>query len=324
MKTEITYQNDSIKGKLPLEGTFNLRGTGDLRIDRVAPLRLDTFQARESAGQIDTATETKKPTAAQLRYWWWQREKKMLVGDSRYVAPRDSVKLVSSEKKEATGLQLPSREINRTDNDWVIGLLLLTLIIYSSIRTSYSKYLGHLFRSLFNYPTSMRMFREKNYPVVHAAYRLDLFFYIIFPLFLVQAINYFKISYAGNNIRLFFCCFIVLTGFFLLKKLAYKFSGKLTESDSEVNEYLFNMDNINRIAGLVLLPVVLVYMFFPSDKAGLVIYAGILILFFLYFKLLYRGILILFKKQFSIFYLFLYFCTLEFVPLVLLYNILEL
>ena len=323
MKAEITYQNDSIKGKLPLEGTFNLRGAGDLRIDRVAPLRLDTFQARESVENRDTATETTKPTAAQLRYWWWQKENKLLVGDSRYVISRDSVKLVTSVNQEPAGLQLPSREINRTDIDWIIGLLLLVLIIYSSIRTSYSKYLGHLFRSLFNYPTSVRMFREKNYPLVHAAYRLDIFFYIIFPLFIVQAIHYFRLTIAEDSIKLFLWCFIASTGYFLGKKMAYKLSGRLTETDSEVNEYLFNMDNINRIAGLVLLPVVLISMFFPFHNAGLVLYSGIFVLVFLYFKLLFRGFLILFKKQFSIFYLFLYFCTLEFVPLVLLFKILS-
>ncbi len=323
MKTGITYQNDSIKGKLPLEGTINLKGAGDLRIDRLSPLRLDTFQARESSENSDTATETTKPTPAQLRYWWWQKEKKLLVGDSRFVAPRDSVKLVTSEKKEANGLQLPSREINRTDSDWIIGLLLLVLLIYSSIRTSYSKYLGHLFRSLFNYPTSARMFREKNYPLVHAAYRLDIFFYIIFPLFIVQALNYFRSGFTEYSIKLFLWCFTVSTGYFLVKKMAYKLSGRLTESDPEVNEYLFNMDNINRIAGLFLLPVVLISMFFPFHNAGLVLYAGIFILVFLYFKLLFRGFLILLKKQFSIFYLFLYFCTLEFVPLVLLFKILS-
>jgi len=308
-----------------VEDIFNLPGAGELRIDRSTPLPLDTFRVREPAKKSDTAAgaETGKPTAAQLRYWWWQREKNILVGDSRYVVPRVAKELVASVKRENTGLQLPSREINRSDSDWIIGLLLLALVIFASIRTSYSKYLGHLFRSLLNYPTSSRMFREKNYPAVHAAYRLDIFFYIIFPVFIFQSVNYFNVSFSGNNIRLFLWCFFLTTGFFLLKKMAYKFTGKLTESDSEINEYLFNMDNINRISGLVLLPVVLINMFFPFNYPGLVLYTGIFILFLLYFKLLYRGILILFKKQFSIFYLFLYFCTLEFVPLVLLYKILS-
>jgi hypothetical protein len=325
MKEEITYQNDSVKGKIPVENIHDFREAGELRIDRAAPVSLESLQIRKPSAQSDTATKSEpaKPTAEQLRYWWWQREKKLLVGDSRQAASRDAVEVVTSVKHENTGLQLPSRKIDRQDSDWIVGVLLLVLVIFASVRTSYSKYLVHLFRSLFNYPTSSRMFREKNYPALHAAYRLDIFFYIIFSLFIFQAIDYFKVKFEGNNIRLFLWCLGIATGFYLLKKMVYKFTGKLTECESEVDEYLFNMDNVNRIAGLILLPVVLVNMFFPFQNAGLMIYPGIFILVFLYFKVLLRGILILFRKQFSIFYLFLYFCTLEFVPLVLLYKILS-
>jgi len=46
MKTEITYQNDSLRRKLPVEDIFNLPGAGELRIDRSTPLPLDTFRVR--------------------------------------------------------------------------------------------------------------------------------------------------------------------------------------------------------------------------------------------------------------------------------------
>jgi len=84
------------------------------------------------------------------------------------------------------------------------------------------------------------------------------------------------------------------------------------------------MDSINRVGGLILFPLVITGVFFPYSPSGASVFLGIFVLLIMYLKLLQRGILILFKKQFSIFYLFLYFCTLEFVPLVLLYNILEL
>ncbi len=325
MREEIIYQNDSLKGKLPAENVINFRGTGELRIDRVAPLSFDSVPVRRSTKEGDTnaVSEIQKPTAAQLRYWWWQREKKLLVGDSLYIVPRNDVEIVASTGSDNIGLQLPSREIHRPETDWITVLLLLVLIVFASVKNSYSKYLAHLVRSIVNYPTSLRMFREKNYPAVHGAYRLDIFFYIIFPVFIFQAVNFFTATEHANGFRFFLWCFSVTTGFFIFKKAAYKFSGKLTECDVEVSEYLFNMDNINRVSGLILLPVVLINLFFPFQNRGWVLYLGIIILVFLYIKLLQRGILILFKKQFSIFYLFLYFCTLEFVPLVLLYNILR-
>ncbi len=325
MREEITYRSDSLERKLPLENILNIGKAGELKIDRIAPIPLDSIQVFEPVVKTDTISETEsiKPTAAQLRYWWWQREKKLLVGESRFIFPRNSIKVVTAIKSEEGGLHLPSREIYANNGNWAIGLLLAVLIIFASIRTSYSKYLEYLFRSLFNYSSSSRMFREKNYPVVHAAHRLDIFFFIIFPFFVFQVIKYFQINFSESDIRLFIWCFIITTGFVLLKKIAYKAIGRLIELYSEIDEYLFNMDNINRITGLILFPIVLVNLFFPFQNAGLVIYLGIFMLFFLYFKLLYRGIIILFKKQFSIFYLFLYFCTFELAPLVLLFKILS-
>jgi hypothetical protein len=81
------------------------------------------------------------------------------------------------------------------------------------------------------------------------------------------------------------------------------------------------MDNVNRIAGLVLFPVVLLVAYYPGEDPAIPVVTGIIVAFILYFMLIYRGTIILLKKQLSIFYLFLYFCTLEFLPLVLIYKI---
>jgi len=45
--------------------------------------------------------------------------------------------------------------------------------------------------------------------------------------------------------------------------------------------------------------------------------AGLVMTFIFYLFTLNRGIKILMKKQFSVFYLFLYLCTLEFLPILL-------
>jgi hypothetical protein len=70
----------------------------------------------------------------------------------------------------------------------------------------------------------------------------------------------------------------------------------------------------------VLFPVVALINYYPSKNPVFIVYIGIFIVAVSYAFLLQRGIYILLKKQFSIFYLFLYLCTLEFVPLFLIYK----
>ncbi len=286
----------------------------------------NNFALQQSNVQIDTLktqTDTTPPpsTFEQIRYWRKLRENKLLIDGSRYIQPKEEVKLVTSVKVEAEKLGLPVREKNNFNTDWVTILFILALILFASIRGLYSKYIGYLFQSLISYSTSFRLFREKNYSISHAAFRLDLIFYFTFSLFLYQVVEVFQLELVNDNLLFFAVSIVVVTGYFILKKMAYYFIGLVFESVSETSEYLFNLDNFNRTVGIVLFPVVVLTNYYPYENPVFMVVAGICIVTVFYAFLLQRGILILLRKQFSIFYLFLYLCTLEFLPLFLIYNV---
>ena len=270
---------------------------------------------------IQQDTTPTPPTPEQIRYWQRLRENKLLIDGSRYIQPKDKVKLVSSVKVESEKLGLPVHEKNSFNTDWVTILFILALILFASIRSSYSNYLAYLFQSLISYSTSFRLFREKNYSITHTAFRLDLIFYFTFSLFLYQVVEVFQLELINDNLLLFAVSFGVVTGYFILKKMAYYFVGLVFESVSETSEYLFNMDNFNRTVGIVLFPMVVLINYYPYENPVFMVVAAIFIVSVFYAFLLQRGILILLRKQFSIFYLFLYLCTLEFLPLFLIYNV---
>ncbi len=321
----MAYQKDTTAVNNSLKNIFMFQNQGELRIDRSVPVTIVPIPVRDSLPEEgSSATQAQsKPTLAQIRYWRRLREQKLLIGDSRYIEPRNDVYLAGTVIPDNYGMGLPSREINSSGADWLTVTFMLVLVVFASVRNSYSKYLNNLFKGIVNYSTSFRMFREKNYPFLHGAYRLEFFFYIVFSVFMLQVINFLPVEVNHSDIKLFFICLAVTLAYYFFKKLAYQLSGIITERNEEAGEYLFNMDNINRVAGIILFPLVITGVFFPYSNNRFYVIPGLLILLILYLKLLQRGFLILFKKQFSIFYLFLYFCTLEFVPLVLLYNILE-
>jgi hypothetical protein len=120
---------------------------------------------------------------------------------------------------------------------------------------------------------------------------------------------------------LYLFCFGAVLAYFLLKKLAYFLLGSVFEGTNETSEYLFNMDNYNRVTGIFLFPIITLVTFYPREDPTLPMFLGGGIVLIFYILLLQRGIAILLKKQFSIFYLFLYLCSLEFLPLLLIYKI---
>ena len=266
--------------------------------------------------------ETKQPnyTAAQVRKWRLQKENSLLINNSKYIKPLADINLNTTQEVKPQ-IILPNRQINTANNDWLTLIIFFGILLFASLRYSYAKYIEHLFLSLFNYATSSRMLQEKNYPVFHGAYRLEIIFYITLSIFLFQLFNLFKWENTVTNPVYFLIIFGFVLLYFYGKKLLYLLLGSTFETQPETREYLFNMDNFNRSLGIILLPVVILVSFAPARNPIFIAFSGIFIILVFNLVLLQRGFFILLKKQFSIFYLFLYLCTLEFLPLLLIYKI---
>lgn len=244
----------------------------------------------------------------------------MVVDSSDYIAPRTKTNL-HTEQLEKPKFVLPNRELHKPQNDWITIIIFVAIAVVASIRYTYAKYIQQLFLSLFNYATSVRMLNDKNYPVFHAAFRLEIIFYITLPLFIFQCFNLFKYENTVANPQYFLIIFGSVLIYFFGKKLIYFTLGLLFETQNETREYLFNFDNLNRTLSLILLPVVILIQFSPLNNPVFIAVAGIVIILIFNLILLKRGAIILLKKQFSLFYLFLYLCTLEILPLLLIYKV---
>ncbi|SHF59435.1 protein of unknown function [Mariniphaga anaerophila] len=329
MEQGFTYQYDTVRSTttLPIQRPL-VPKSGELNINRSQPVPLAPIPERETQTQkVEPAAVVKKPappTLSQQRYWWWRQESKLLVGDSRYMTPRNELQLVTISKNEKAEFHLPARQINRASYDWLTILLLIALVLFASVKKTWNKYIENLFHSVVNYSTSIRMFQEKNTSVLQGAFQLDILFYLVFSAFAFQLLVFFSIDLPFENFQLFLFSAGLVIVYFFAKKLIYRLVGFTIEKTGETGEYLFNMNNFTRIAGVILFPVVTIIAFYPFNNIELPVTIGVILIALIYFLLIIRGFVILLKKQFSIFYLFLYFCTLEFVPLVLLYKILVL
>ncbi len=217
----------------------------------------------------------------------------------------------------------PGKKVLRTNPDWLVGVLILSFMLFASVRLIFNKYLSQLFQSTINYSTFSRLFRERYFNLFHASFRLDLVFSLVMALFSYQLLNIFKISLgASRTYYTYLLCLAIVIGYFTAKRIAYYLVGILTESKAEVQEYLFSITVFNRVSGLFLLPVTAVIAFVPLPQVEFLLFTGLVITGIFYLMSLVRGGKIFLKKHFSISYLILYLCTLEILPLLLIYNLL--
>ncbi|MBN1820946.1 MAG: DUF4271 domain-containing protein [Prolixibacteraceae bacterium] len=312
------------------QDTLKVKNLNDIHLQVKPPVSLNVKPSLISAEKlrIDTAFERKrkisKPettkVAIQKNSVRTRAEQIALADSSSIIKPQTEVSISTLQPEPVGEIILPERKLNNTNLDWITIILLTNLIIFASIRKPFANYLSHLFKSTFNYPTSTRMFRERSYSLVDGAFRLDIYFYFIFSLFVYQAFIYLKVDLPVQSFSLFLYCIAGVLGYFVFKRLVYLMIGFVNKGQEETIEYLFNLNNYNRVLGLLLTPIVVIIAFSPIFNSNFFVIIGLILVIFFYGMSLQRGVLILLKKQFSIFYLFLYLCSLEILPLLLIFK----
>ena len=224
-------------------------------------------------------------------------------------------------------LQMKTGQINfmlhsRFIPDWAIILLIAVLIILAVIRTMSGKYLWSLFQSAFNNQTASRMYRERISSRNLTFFLLEVLYYAVLAIFLYHFIitTHNNINSPGFNLYLTTIAFIIV--YVNAKKILYHLSGHLFRCKEEISEYLFYKTSGNHITGLFLLFPAFSLFFSSGLLFNTLLITGLIIIIIPSIINTFRGVLIVAKKDFSIYYLILYLCTLEILPLFIVWKIL--
>jgi hypothetical protein len=201
--------------------------------------------------------------------------------------------------------------------------ILLLILFYALLRNAFPKYFNDLFRLFFRTTMKQRQIREQLMQTPFPSVLLNSFFVISAGLYLSFLIDHYQLNPLGNFWLLFLYCVIGLTGLYLMKYLGLKVIGWVFNRKEAANSYLFVVFIINKMAGLLLLPF-LVLLAFTSGNLYMV--ALTLSYIALAGLLAYRFILTytVVRNQVRVnpFQFFLYLCAFEIAPLLLVYKLL--
>lgn len=206
-------------------------------------------------------------------------------------------------------------------SDWILGIIIVSFIFFGWIRLFYNKVLSATLNSLFNYKMSYNIFHDKSSLTQRAFLIMDLIFYLNTGLFIYLSVKYFNLTLiqtAG------FQSFLIFTGFvitiYLARFITSKIAGYISLSQQLFSEYLHNVFIYARISGFILLPFLIAIPYIDYRITPIVIFAGAGIFVSLYILRIIRGIKIFALRKVSVLYLFLYLCTLEFIPVLVFFK----
>ncbi|MBK8364247.1 MAG: DUF4271 domain-containing protein [Bacteroidetes bacterium] len=206
----------------------------------------------------------------------------------------------------------------------VFPIILVVLAVFAALRIFYNKYFSQMLVAFVNNNLTNQIVRDENILVQRASVYLSIVFNLIAALFLYLISVYYGWEIGGIGIGfsrfLFFA--VIVSAAYTLKFLILKISGWLFNLDREMATYIFNTFLINNILGIALLPFVCLIAYNQMISASWLILIAVILAGTAFAYRMFRGVLVgLSMPSFSLLYLFLYLCTLEIAPLLILIRI---
>lgn len=212
--------------------------------------------------------------------------------------------------------------IEHQATDWITIVFLACLFIIAWIQTSYSKRLNQIIRAVALPHHVNQLQRDGNIFKERITLGLGLNYYLISSIFVFQISSELGIVPAGlHNLAFTGIVFAGLFVFQLLKSSVIRATGIIFDTIESARQHQLIILIFNYIIGIVLFPFVILAFYWNSVSY---LIAGVITISLLSLYRIGRSFLAgQDNKSYNLFYLFMYLCTLEILPLLLIYKVIS-
>jgi hypothetical protein len=217
--------------------------------------------------------------------------------------------------------QLPDRARNFVGKELLFYALVLLFIFFAVLRRVFPKYFSDLFRLFFKTTMKQRQIREQLVQTPLPSLLLNCFFIVSAGLYLSFLLEHYAIDPIGNFWLLFLYCSAGLAVAYFIKYAGLKICGWLFNMDEAADSYIFIVFIVNKMLGIMLLPVLLILAFSQGNvySVGLT-FSWCLIGGLLVYRFILTYAAIHNQVRVNLFHFFLYLCGFEIAPLLLVYK----
>ena len=206
--------------------------------------------------------------------------------------------------------------------DWYFIIIISVLVAFVLIRIAYFRFISVLFESSYNYLLASKIIKESSVIQKRVWIAFDFIYLINGSLFLFLLFRFFNWDFAGENDYLQLAVsFGFLAGLMLIRSIIMRIIGHIFDRYSLFTEFLYHFFIYNKVIGLVLFPFILTIPYTRDQLHIILIYTALSMVGIVYFMRLIRAVIFTLKKEVLIFYLILYLCTLEILPVLVIIKL---
>ncbi|PKP35296.1 MAG: hypothetical protein CVU00_02920 [Bacteroidetes bacterium HGW-Bacteroidetes-17] len=227
----------------------------------------------------------------------------------RFITERDSITYI------------PTDYSKNMVAEWITYLILGGFILIAILNFLHRKKLVQFFNATFSRSQANLVIREGNPFRKQITLILTLIYLIAVPLLFYSFIVFYLGSdnLIENGIIFYLELALLFLGLFLYKVLFIQFTANIFQTEKPSYELLVNILIFNLIIGLIILPIITLFIFTQLD---ILLYISLGIYFIGLFLRQFRQFMVgLSRSIFSVLHLFLYLCTLELIPVVIISKI---
>jgi hypothetical protein len=207
---------------------------------------------------------------------------------------------------------------------WVLGFIAFLLVLFAVLKQIFSKQLATIVKSFFSNRILGNLNKEDNlytsWPFlllfVQFGFTIGMFFYLV-----AQSQ---QVGMAKNGFQFFLTVSGLIIVLYTLKIVLLRVLGFIFNIQKPVGEYVSILYLSYFNTSLLFIPLVIAFALSPLKYGSFYIIIAIILLVIIFvFQFIRAGVNILSNYRFSKVYLFLYFCTLEICPILILIKAIE-
>lgn len=207
--------------------------------------------------------------------------------------------------------------------EWMLIVFYTSFSILAYVRVVYQKRLELLWNSLLRFQIVRQLMREELVFSHRASVFLVFIFFLNAGLLLYQIDRIYNWDFFNVQKGALYLIYVgIVIAIYGGKALIINIFRLIFNDKNLLREYLYEVFLVNKALGLMLFPALLLLTFLNSEYSGITLFIilGVIMLFFIYRTI--RGLQIAFSYNVSRLYIILYLCTLEILPLLLIYRVL--
>jgi hypothetical protein len=203
-------------------------------------------------------------------------------------------------------------------NDWSLPFFLIGFLLLAIANVYYIKRFSLYVKAFFFNRFVSQLMREDNSQTQRLSILLTFIYLFSVSLFIIKMNDLYDFANIEMNHSWQFLSMVFLVFCFFIGKITLNYLvGFIFKTDKEVSEYTFNLILLNQLLGIGMFFLSFMLFYINDHLTQILLYIGLALLAITYLYRIGRGFFsVRTNKHISAVYLFLYFCTLEILPVV--------